>query len=310
MRRRELLRLGSLAPLAGILDAAPRRAPRSCIVIWQRGGASHLDTFDPKPDAPAEIRGEFRAIPTNVPGIRICEHLPLTARLADKLTIVRSMRSGEPNHERAMHLLETGRPLAPGAPAPRIRGIVNGGGGAPRIALWTVAAAPEPGAIERYGDTPLGRECLRARMMVEAGAAFVEAGGGRPEWDTHADNFPRLRNGLLPAFDRAFSSLIADLDARSLLSRTLVVAMGEFGRTPRINSRGGRDHHASAWSVVLAGAGLPGGRVIGATDRTGREVTDAPVSPQELVRTIAAILRVPPSPQAALAGRVVREIAG
>ncbi len=303
MRRRELLRLGSLAPLAGALGAAIGPAPRSCIVIWQRGGASHLDTFDPKPDAPAEIRGEFRAISTNVPGIRICEHLPLTARIADKLTIVRSMHSGESNHERAVHLIETGRPLALGAPAPRIRQMVSSSGVAAWVARWTAAAA-----IDRYGDTPLGRECVRARMLVEAGAAFAEAGANRSEWDTHTDTFARLRNELLPAFDRAFSALVTDLDSRGLLSRTLVVAMGEFGRTPRINSRGGRDHYAAAWSVVLAGAGLPGGRVIGATDRFGREVTDAPVSPADLVRTIAAILGVPRERQAAIAGGVVREL--
>ncbi len=115
------------------------------------------------------------------------------------------------------------------------------------------------------------------------------------------------KNHLLPAFDRAFSTLITDLDDRGLLSTTLVVAMTEFGRTPRINALGGRDHHSRAWSIVLAGAGLPGGRVLGATDRTGTEVTDLPVSPEDLLRTICSVLNIRPEADR-MAGRVVAPV--
>ncbi len=265
MHRRDFLRLGSFAGIGLGLDAAPSAA--SCILLWQSGGLSHLDTFDMKPDAPAGIRGEFRAIPTNVPGIRICEHLPRTARIADKLTILRSMCSGETNHERAgLRLASAGMPP-----------------------LIHVAEAD------------------MARRMVERGARFVSVGKGLADYDTHSDNFRRLKDELLPAFDRAFSMLITDLDDRGLLSTTLVVAMTEFGRTPRINALGGRDHHSRAWSVVLAGAGLPGGRVLGATDRTGTEVTDLPVSPEDLLRTICSILKIQPEADR-MAGRVVAPV--
>jgi uncharacterized protein (DUF1501 family) len=184
--------------------------------------------------------------------------LPLTARHADKLTIVRSMRSGDWNHERATRMLE----LLP---------------------------APRPA---RMGT---------ATRLVESGERFVvvETHG----WDTHADNFGALRDRVLPAFDRGFSSLLDDLDARGLLATTLVVVTGEFGRSPRINSAGGRDHHAAAWSAVLAGGGLPGGRVVGATDRTGTEVVEVPIEPADLLRTVAAVLGVERR-----AGRVIGEV--
>jgi uncharacterized protein (DUF1501 family) len=116
-----------------------------------------------------------------------------------------------------------------------------------------------------------------------------------------------LRSELLPVLDRSFAGLIAALDDRGLLDTTLVVAMTEFGRTPRINALGGRDHHSRAWSVVLAGAGLPGGRVLGATDRTGTDVTELPVSPEDLLRTIGSILKIQPEPDH-IAGRVVAPV--
>jgi uncharacterized protein (DUF1501 family) len=259
MHRRDFLRLGGLAGIGLGLDAAPA-APASCIVVWLPGGLSHLDTFDMKPDAPAEIRGEFRPIRTCVPGIRICEHLPRTARIMDKLTIVRSMRSGDTNHERAERRL-----------------------GLPRF----VAAASG-------GD--LTTQCAVARRMVERGSRLVCVGRGAGDYDTHTGNFRRLRDELLPSFDRAFSSLVADLDGRGLLDTTLVAALTEFGRTPRINAQGGRDHHSSAWSVVLAGGGLQGGRVLGATDRTGTEVAEMPVSPEDLMGAISSVLGLQPEP--------------
>ncbi len=270
MYRRDFLRLGSFAGLGLRLDAAPGGAD-SCIVVSLSGGLSHLDTFDMKPDAPAEIRGQFRPIRTSVPGIRICEHLPRTARIMDKLTIIRSMRSDDTNHERAER----------------------------RLSLQHFVTAASHGS--------LGTQCAMARRMVERGARFVSVGRGAGDYDTHTDNFRRLKEELLPSFDRALSSLVTDLDDRGLLATTLVVVLTEFGRTPRINSRGGRDHHSRAWSVVLAGGGLPGGRVLGATDRTGTEVTDLPVSPEELVRAIWSILKLQPEPDR-LAGRMVAPV--
>jgi hypothetical protein len=214
--------------------------------------------------------------------MRISEHLPRTARHAAKLTILRSMCSEETNHERAARYLAW-RPA------------------------YVAAAGDGPG-WRSCGDTPLGRSCLRARRMVEAGARFVSAGTGRLEYDTHADNFRRLKDDLLPQFDRAFSALLDDLDSRGLLATTLVVAMGEFGRSPRINAQGGRDHHARAWSIVLAGAGLPGGRVLGATDRIGAEVTDLPVSPWDLARTMCHLLRIDPAPPHLAGARLVEPL--
>ncbi len=272
--RREFVRLGLLgAPLAAAAHA------RSCILIWQIGGLSHLDTFDMKPGAPREIRGEFRSMATTVPGIRISEHLPLIARQMRKLTILRSMCSSETNHERARWRLEIGRTLT-----------------------------PVGGPVEYYGETPLGRGCLAARRAVEAGARLVTVGGPRLAYDTHADNFRRLQHVLLPEFDRAFAGLIEDLEQRGLLASTLVIALGEFGRTPRINPQGGRDHHSRAWSIVLAGAGLPGGRVLGATDRYGEEVTDLPVAPEDLLRTVYVLLGAPQTPDRLVAGRVIRSL--
>jgi uncharacterized protein (DUF1501 family) len=145
-----------------------------------------------------------------------------------------------------------------------------------------------------------------ALRAIEAGArwATVRQGG----YDTHADNFRRLKEVLLPEFDRAFARLLRDLDQRGLLETTLVITLSEFGRTPRINRQAGRDHHSSAWSIVLAGAGVGGGRVLGATDRTGEEVTDLPVSPADLVRSIHAILGADPARSEVAGGRVIKEL--
>ncbi|MEK7404108.1 MAG: DUF1501 domain-containing protein [Acidobacteriota bacterium] len=266
--RRDLLRMAAL----GALPPARWRRDRACILIRQEGGASQLDTFDLKPRAPRAIRGVFGEIPTSVPGIRISEHLPLTARQAHRFAILRSMRSGETNHERAAAYVRAGYPAA-----------------------------------ELAGAASLERQCLLARRRIEAGAPFVSV--RQPGYDTHADNFRKLKDELLPEFDRAFAGLLVDLDECGLLDTTLVIVTGEFGRTPRINPRGGRDHHSRAWSVVLAGAGVPGGHVVGATDTFGEEVIDSPVRPEDLARTVHEILGVQPPPHyLASGGRLVREL--
>jgi hypothetical protein len=252
LSRRELLQTGSLAAFdlraVGEINA-------SRILLWLSGGLAHLDTFDMKPDAPPEIRGEFNPIRTNVSGIQICEHLPRTARHADKFTIIRSMCSTEINHAQAA------RQFA----GIRSQGVKVGVGTGPRA---------------------LARACSHARSLVERGTRSVVVSTRYLQYDTHAGNFKAL-SALLPELDLAYSSLIEDLHQRGLLDSTLVIMMGEFGRSPRINEAGGRDHHSKAWSIVLAGGGFPGGRIIGATDKTGTEVTDTPVTPSDLLLVLS-----------------------
>jgi hypothetical protein len=390
--RRDFMRIGSLGSLGLTLSGALRAGAKkdiSCILVWQSGGNPHTDTFDMKPDAPLEIRGEFKPIPTNVPGIQICEHLPFTALQADKYTILRSMKSKENNHERAINYLLTGYLPLPtlefpsmgsviskelgakngmppyvavpntfpsygagflgGAYNPFIAGDANVSGYRVRdLALpadvdWSrvgnrkyllnqmdakfkaIEASPdfsamdafeqraydllsspvakkafdihaEPEALrERYGRTPVGQGCLLARRLVESGVRFVTVAKGWLNYDTHGDNFNTMQKVLLPEFDRAFAALLEDLDQRGMLDTTLVIANGEFGRTPKVNSDAGRDHHCKAWSVVFAGAGITGGRILGATDKTGTEVTDLPVEPEDLLYTIYSILGVDPT---------------
>ncbi len=144
---------------------------------------------------------------------------------------------------------------------------------------------------DRYGDSSFGQGCLMARRLVEAGVPFVEV--GLRGWDTHADNFDRVR-ALSGPLDTGLSALLDDLRASGLLDETLVVWMGDFGRTPRINGRGGRDHHPACSSVLLAGGGIGGGQVIGATDADGFEVVDQPVTVNDLLRTMATALALDP----------------
>ncbi len=390
--RRDFVRVGSLAPLGLSLHQALRADAGkdiSCILIWQSGGCPHQDTFDMKPDAPSEYRGEFKPIPTNTPGVQICEHLPFTARQTDRFTILRSMRSKENNHERAINYLLTGYLPLPTIEFPSLGSIVSerlgarnglpayvavpqtfpsygagylGSGHNPFNAgnpntpgyqardlslsadvdwsrlgnrrkllesmdakfravessrgfrsmdsyyekAYSLLSSPsakkafdveaEPAALrERYGRTPVGQGCLLARRLVEGGVRFVTVAKGWLNYDTHGDNFNTMKKLLLPEFDRAFASLLEDLDQRGMLDTTLVLAMGEFGRTPKINAGAGRDHHNDCWSIALAGAGIPGGRVLGATDKHAAEVTDLPVEPENLMYTLCTILGIDPT---------------
>jgi hypothetical protein len=152
-----------------------------------------------------------------------------------------------------------------------------------------------PSLRERYGRTPVGQGCLLARRLVEGGVRFVTVAKGWLNYDTHGDNFNTMKKVLLPEFDRAFAALLEDLDERGMLDTTLVLAMGEFGRTPKINAAAGRDHHCKAWSICLAGAGISGGRVLGATDKTATEVTDLPVEPEDLLFTLYGLLGIDPT---------------
>jgi hypothetical protein len=390
--RRDFLRIGSLGALGISLDGVLRAGAKrdiSCILLWQSGGCGHLDTFDLKPDAPKEIRGEFKPISTNVPGIQICEHLPFTARQADKFTILRSMKSRENNHERAINYLLTGYLPLPTLEFPSMGSVISkelgsrnglppyvavpntfpsygagylGGSYNPFIAGdpnvsgyqardltlpadvdWTrvgnrnfllkqmdakfraieastdmaamdsfyqkaydllkspaarkafdIGAEPES-LRERYGRTPVGQGALLARRLVESGVRFVTVAKGWLNYDTHGDNFNIMKKALLPEFDRAFAGLLEDLHDRGMLDTTLVIAMGEFGRTPKVNDAAGRDHHSKAWSIALAGAGVPGGRVLGATDSNGVQVTDLPVEPEDLLFSIYSLFGVDPA---------------
>ena len=401
--RRDALRIGSLTGLGlGLSDMFRGQAtaiePRvgrakSCILLWLDGGPSHLETFDLKPTAPAEVRGPFQPISTNVSGIHISELLSETAKMTDKLSIIRSITSPLGEHGLANQYLLTGyKPspalqypsygsvvahLNPGQPVlptyiaiPESRSAGSGflghqdepfvTGGDPskpdfkvqdldffphidearlhrrreylhefdaaqanfesrnvptdssfdrayRLvtsseakAAFNLSAEPEQ-VRARYGPRMFGQSCLLARRLVERGVPFVSV--INTGWDTHESLVLQLKLGysgakvgvgLLPTFDLGFSALVSDLSDRGLLDETLVIAMGEFGRTPKLNTRGGRDHWPRVFSVVLAGGGVPGGQVIGSSDRVGESPNDNPITPNDLARTIYTLLGINP----------------
>jgi len=414
--RREMLRLGvgglaggSFLELVSLLRqsqaaaseaAGPHRQPASCILIWMDGGPSHLDTFDLKPEAPSEVRGEFAPIRTNVPGIEICELLPQLAKIADKYAIIRSVHHDQGNHGAGNHYMMTGAPpripvgcgahvsfhpsmgsvtaherRAPhglpsyfslpsmtrsGGPnflgatyAPfvvsddpngkdfRVRDLSRPRGldeerfvarrdlrrlvdRLPRITdpaagdpvrvlddhyergydLVTTPEAQRAFLIEQetaqvrdaYGRSPFGQRLLLARRLVEAGVPFITINDGG--WDDHRDLWGNFRKRL-PSWDQAVAALISDLSQRGLLDTTMVIALGEFGRTPKIStlqgeSKAGRDHWGSAMSILFAGGGTPGGQVIGRTDRLGHAPVDRPLSPENFVSTIYTKLGIDP----------------
>jgi hypothetical protein len=423
--RRGLFRAGvglgglGLAALASKAEASGPPPVRACILIFYYGGPSHFETYDPKPDAPAEVRGEFRPIATSASGVFISEHLPRMARVMHKVAIVRSMSHGYRLHDPASMKVLTGREPPQGdfelfAPAPQVfpsyggalaymrrserlavphaalpfafHNVVptpcQGGGflgarydpfqihvdpetrtyraellGAPagmtpaRQALrremlgelqgtWETTPPAvgmralyerayqlldsaairraleidreDPRTRERYGFGPppasigsgggggngaelgfarqmRGQNLLLARRLVEAGVPFVNVYDFRQQgqnWDAHFQCFDQHRTHLLPLADQALSALIEDLDARGLLDSTLVIALGEFGRTPRINKEGGRDHWPDCYSIVLAGGGVRGGTVHGASDKLGAYPAKDRVTPADLAATI------------------------
>ncbi|MBI1831209.1 MAG: DUF1501 domain-containing protein [Planctomycetes bacterium] len=386
---------------AGALPRANRSfgRARACIVVFLFGAPAHQDIWDLKPAAPTEYRGEFRPIATTVPGIQLGEHVPLIARQAHRLTLIRSVSHPDNTHTVAMHYMLTGvrhaRPntnpqnqpsdfptfgavmrklrrgrgvlpagISLNAPANQVSAnnhifpgffagfignahdplfvpqdpsdatfqpfpVAEGDAGRrllerrPLLAeidrqqneltrhasvqsldrhharafdLVTSPAArrafdvagESPRVRQRYGYTAFGQGCLLARRLVEAGVPLVTVNWARDDafWDTHANNFNLLKNSLLPPFDLGFSALLDDLHQRGLLDETLVVCLGEFGRTPRINGAAGRDHWAACNTVVFAGAGIGGGQVHGASDRNAAYPTTPPVSPEDLAATI------------------------
>lgn len=365
---------GSLFNSHTLANETVRRHKR-CILLWMNGGASQIDTFDMKPGR--RTGGPFRPIQSNVTGLQLCEYMPRMAQMADKLAVIRSMRTQSPDHpdgiyhmhtcykmqERITHA-EIGAMIAryvgnPDADLPnfvRMGPTGNGGAGylGPRYEPFSIgrdgrlpyftepylaAQAQErrgsllnfmeeqfaqqhqaepfaahrtsearawrllrarsvfdisrdwPSYRDRYGNTDFGRGCFLARKLVEAGVPFVEV--GQDNYDSHADNFV-CHKGNMEVLDPAWSGLLGDLQERGLLQDTLVVWMGEVGRTPYINNRQGRDHFIRAWTIVLAGGGIRGGQVYGATDADGREVRDNPVSEGDLFATIYTAMGVNP----------------
>jgi hypothetical protein len=430
LSRRDLLRIGSVGLASTLLPcgtvqaaARPAGTARSVILLWMAGGVTHIDSFDPKPDAAEEIRGTLGAIATAVPGIRFCESLPCLARQARHLAVVRSFShdsndhflsqayalSGrrvtsaqittEPNVGAVVSRLRGGRAGFPGyvavpgttRPGPPPKNLFTGGwlgrqydpfptGGAPRnedftarvaeaaeedfhlqalqtppdvdtgrlarrqslrtrleagLRRWEADAAAdalgqqfqgafnmltapavrrafdlrrEPAAVrDRYGRTKIGQRCLLARRLVEGGAPFVMVDYGYdPEygnlWDNHrvaVQNQPHICDIVkqpyhLAGTDRAAAALVEDLHLRGLLGETLVLFLTEFGRTPRINRLGGRDHWGAAGSIFFAGGGTRGGQVIGATDRNAAFPTGPGYSPADVAATVYRALGVAP----------------
>lgn len=412
--RRDLLRIGVLSAWGlGLSDVLRLRAvaeearaygqgeklpvrAKSCILIWMAGGPSHIDTWDPKPDAPADVKGEFAPIDTSVPGAKVSEVFPKLAGILSKATLIRSMTSPEADHDRAAHHLLTGYRPSPalvypsfGSVVARARGFSDSTlpsyvavpdaplfsssgyltpaydpftvGGDPNQAGFRVRDLTPPDRLtldrlrrrrgmvktldqfardvpetpltasrdkftdqaydlltssdaqrafkiddedaktrDRYGRTPLGQSCLLARRLVESGVGFItlnDKGAQLLGWDTHAQNFSTIKSTLAPPIDQGVSALIADLAERGLLDTTLIVMMGEFGRTPKINPNAGRDHHGRANSLLLAGAGIPGGLVLGRTDDKGDSPTDRPITPADLAATIYRKLGIDPNRQ-------------
>ena len=387
--------------------AAPPTKPKrahSVILIFNSGAPSHIDLWDPKPDAPDAIRGKYRPIATTVPGIQFSEMLPRMAQRADKLALIRSVHHKHSSHNSGMYWSIVGRPyavdstlinpsradvpsfgtltgwlaqrngysgavppyvitprphcdsllyLTPGqfgaCLGPRFDPLVLNGdpsddqfrvpnlGMAPELsgarlhqrrelleelersgsriktpsgrdievnrakALEIVLSGEaqrafdlsrEPKAIrERYGRHSWGQSHLLARRLVEAGSRFVTTVNGPSiAWDTHKDHYPRLENVLVPPMEQAYSALLDDLEERGLLDTTLVVWMGDFGRTPQFNADGGRDHWPHCYSMVLAGGGIKGGQVVGRSDKIGAVPAERPIRPADVHATIFAAL--------------------
>jgi hypothetical protein len=355
---------------AARLHAAPRpvdRPERSLILLMLVGGPSQLETWDPKPDAPAEVRGPFRSIATSVAGVRIVEHLPRMAKRLDRVTLLRSLtHDAAPIHETGHQLIQTGHLCRLGQEHPHVGSVVaklkgsrqglapfvitpgpigntgvsvphgqTGGALGPACDPFVVGAdralpldgsraesetardgltrmphqafnlsAEREAVRDAYGRNSFGRSCLLARRLVEAGVRVVTVNMyqtvfNQVTWDCHGarpfstlDDYARE---VLPSFDLAFSALLDDLDRRGLLDSTFVVATGEFGRTPRLNAAGGRDHWPGVWSAVVAGGGTVGGQVVGASDATASSPADRPVAPAELVATMYRSLAIDPS---------------
>ncbi len=401
----QLLRSEASGSEAGAATAGGVRSrERSIIILWMRGGPSHIDMWDPKPDAPAEYRGEFGTSTTSVPGILLSDMLPQCGGVMEKWSIVRSLNHGDAGHSTGDQICFTGYPsgpnpaenvmpscgslvaeqlgrrrpdlpasvmvprMAPGTgpaylgvaykpfetgadpanPGPfqvpnftlaqglsyerlagrrellgsfdRLRRAADANGQMEAMdrftqQAWNILSSPaardafdldrepaalrqrygfqpafDPGAANRCGAPAWSQRILLARRLVEAGVRLVTV--DLRWWDTHVKGFDSLRRGFLPRFDQAYSALIEDLDQRGLLPSTLVIAWGEFGRTPRVNADAGRDHYPNVFSAALAGGPVVGGRVVGESDQHGAFPKSNPKSPQDVLATMYRFLGV------------------
>jgi hypothetical protein len=392
-----LLAGGLVGALRGTANAAinPKRQAKACILIWMDGGPSHYETFDPKPEAPVEFRGQFDAIGTKTPGAQFSQHMKRLAATSDKFSIIRSIRHDQGNHGAGNHYMMTGAPpripvgcgafvsfhpslgsatarecpAPPGLPAYFSLGQMSRSGGpnflGAQFAPFVVEENPDKSDFrvrdvaiprelsegrfagrkdlrklvdrmvrindeaaadpvrdvdrfyeqgyslvssreaqqafdihresdklrERYGRSSFGQRCLLARRLVEAGVPFITVYDGG--WDHHRDLFNEF-NKRMPAWDNTVATLIEDLSERGMLESTLVIALGEFGRTPQINKDVGRDHWSNAMSVLFAGGKTPGGQVIGATDNKGFAAIERVLSPENFVATIYSKLGMDP----------------
>lgn len=343
--RRDFLRVGAVGTVAAVaaggavdLSASSPTADRSCILINLVGGPSQLDTFDPKPNAPVDVRGPFQPIRTAVPGVLFSEHLPLLAARAGTFSLVRTVNhSAAPIHETGQQLIQTGRVFTNGQEFPHLGAVLSDRVGARRGAPTAFAVVPrliedtgvsvshgqsaaylgrshsptilghssDHGDHSRFGTTPFGRSLLQARRLVERGVRCVTVNMfttvfNNITWDCHADggslaaSLTDYAQTLCPMLDQGLAALLDDLRERGLLTQTLVVAVGEFGRTPVLNPRGGRDHWTGCWTALLAGGGVQGGLVVGQSDAWAGEPKDRAVSPAEITATIYQSLGVDP----------------
>ncbi len=299
---------------------ARRHRNKAVILVWMTGGPSQIDTWDPKPDRPLQNRGPFGVIQTRLPGVLFCEHLPKMASMLDRCTIIRSVDARHSNHE-PNRVFQTGHldaepRLDPSAlMSPGIGSVVakysgaNRSGMPPYVAFQTSKThVAHGGYLGRQYDPFIANRATALPILTDVGVdtgrkthdlSYHAASG---TWDNHGDNIPPyggISKGLrplLPLFDHLFTTLVADLDERSLLDDVLVIAMGEFGRTPVMGTQGstdGRDHWAVVMSMALAGGGFRHGQVIGATEADGGYIKDRPVTPGDLAATIYHHMGVP-----------------
>lgn len=398
--RRSFLQVGALGGLGLSLPAflaareafgAPGKGDINCILIWTRGGTSHHDTFDPKPDAPVAVRGEYNVIDTAVPGVKFTEVCPNMAKEAGRFALLRGWNPQNGSHGTADQWVMSGRKFNQAVAYPCYGSVTSfyhgfksvmppfiqlgtnvdrrfGGGSAGVLGLahnpFEIDADPSAsnfvvrditppasvtserldrrrsmlGAVDRlqrqadlqpaafravdehyetamnmitasetkqaflidsekaevrdaYGRNRFGQSCLLARRLIEAGVRFVTVTDGG--WDTHQNNFTSLKSRLMPPVDQALPQLLIDLEQRGLLDTTLVCWLTDFGRTPNINSASGRDHWATAGFAVMAGAGVPGGHVLGATDDQGGVVARDQYLSEDIAATIYAKLGIP-----------------
>lgn len=417
----DLLQIQSVNAANPLQQGAPKQSAsfgkaKHCIVLFLLGGPPQHETWDPKPEAPEEVRGQFGSIETATPGLRVGELMPLTAKLTNKIAVLRALATDDNAHSSSGYWMLTGHPHAPknsenalpGAPnnwpsiAAVVRHLKGDSGALPGSVrlpeeIWNTGRLPWPGqdagwleshadpwlitcdpnkadfkvpdialpadipierfaqrrdflnslnrrldqaqsqavlhrwstwqskAVEllqtpaaqmafaldresdtvrdRYGRNRFGQSVLLARRMIEAGVSLVQVNWTRwendedvaPAWDSHAKHNERIKNALMPPMDQAYSALLEDLDNRGLLDETLVVWVGEFGRTPRFNAAGGRDHWGHVFSGALAGGGVRGGTVYGVSDRQGAYPLEGRVEPQDLAATIFHCLGFAPS---------------